>query len=155
MTYTYLTNDNTLPTYRIVLLYKQRWDNEKIFHQFKSKKWSSANPGPAPSKPSKAMQSSNVPPPNLLLILEHRLRINEGLHDELEEKKQQGRSKAARVACKAADVICVARNSINTALQRATKCTARFIRWVRVCIYQQAPWSHFIARPKEIWGGIY
>jgi hypothetical protein len=34
---TTLTNDNTLPAYQIVLLYKHRWDIEKIFHQFKSK----------------------------------------------------------------------------------------------------------------------
>ena len=34
VTYTYLTNDPTLPAYQIVLLYKHRWDIEKIFHQF-------------------------------------------------------------------------------------------------------------------------
>ena len=36
VTYTYLTSDFTLPSYQIVLLYKHRWDIEKIFHQFKS-----------------------------------------------------------------------------------------------------------------------
>ena len=30
---TYLTNGFTLPAYLIVLLYKNRWDIEKIFHQ--------------------------------------------------------------------------------------------------------------------------
>ena len=37
VTYTYLTSYHTLPAYQIVLLYKHRWDIEKIFHQFKSK----------------------------------------------------------------------------------------------------------------------
>ena len=37
LTYTYLTNDFTLPAYQVVLLYKYRWDIEKIFHQLKSK----------------------------------------------------------------------------------------------------------------------
>ena len=32
VTYTYLTNDLTLSTYQLVLLYKHRWDIEKIFH---------------------------------------------------------------------------------------------------------------------------
>ena len=36
-TYTYLTNDFTLPAYQLVLLYKHRRDIEKIFHQPKSK----------------------------------------------------------------------------------------------------------------------
>lgn len=33
VTYTYLTTDITLPAYQLVLLYKHRWDIEKIFHQ--------------------------------------------------------------------------------------------------------------------------
>ena len=37
VTYSYLTNDFTLPAYQLVLLYKHRWDVEKIFHQLKSK----------------------------------------------------------------------------------------------------------------------
>jgi transposase len=37
VTYSYLTNDLTLPAYQLVLLYKHRWDIEKIFHQLKSK----------------------------------------------------------------------------------------------------------------------
>jgi hypothetical protein len=33
VTCNYLTNDHTLPAYQIILLYKHRWDIEKIFHQ--------------------------------------------------------------------------------------------------------------------------
>ena len=59
VTYTYLTNDFTLPTYLIVLIYKHRWDIEKIFHKLKSK-IRSANHGPALQRPRKATQSSRV-----------------------------------------------------------------------------------------------
>jgi len=35
--YTYLTNDVTLPPGLVVLIYKQRWDIEKVFYELKSK----------------------------------------------------------------------------------------------------------------------
>lgn len=36
-TYTYITNEMTLPAWAIVLMYKQRWNIEKVFYQLKSK----------------------------------------------------------------------------------------------------------------------
>ncbi len=86
---------------------------------------------------------------NLLLLFEQFLRESEGLRDELEEKKRLGRSRAAMVASKATDVIRAAGNFINSALQRATQRTQRFIRWVRVWIYKQAPWGDSIHRPPQ------
>ena len=77
------------------------------------------------------------------------------LRDELEEKKQQGRIKSSGLEFIAAGIIRAAGNFINTALQRATQRTQRFIRWVRVWIYKQAPWGDSIHRLKEVWGGIY
>ena len=154
VTYTCLTNDHTLPAYQIVLLYKQRWDIEKIFHQFKSKmnerkSWA----GSLEAKQSHAIFECLAH--NLLLLFEQYLRESEGLRDELEEKKQPGRSKATAVASKVAGIIRTVGNFINTALTRATQRTQRFIRWVRVWIYKQAPWQDSIARLREVWGGIY
>ncbi len=154
VTYTYLTSDFTLPAYQIVLLYKHRWDIEKIFHQFKSemgerKSWASSHE----AKQSHAIFECLAH--NLLLLFEQYLGHNEGLRDELEEKKQQGRSKTAAIASVAAGLIRTAGNFINTALTRATQRTQRFIRWVRVWIYKQAPWGDSLARLKEVWGGIY
>jgi len=85
---------------------------------------------------------------NLLLLFQQNLGHSEGLRDALEEKKQHARSKAA------AGIIRTAGTFINTTLTRATQRTQRFIRWVRVWIYQQAPWGHSLARLKEVWGGI-
>ena len=152
--YSYLTNDNTLPAYQIVLLYKHRWDIEKIFHQFKSKmaerkSWASS----LDAKQSHAIFECLAH--NLLLLFEQYLGQNEGLRDEVEEKKQPGRAKASMIVSVAAGIIRAAGNFINTALTRATQRTQRFIRWVRVWIYKQAPWGDSIARLKEVWGGIY
>jgi len=150
VTYTYLTSENNLPAYQIVLLYKHRWDIEKIFHQFKSKmkerkSWASS----LEAKQSHAIFECLTH--NLLLLFEQHLRESEGLRDELEEKKQQGRSRTASVAAKLAGITRSVGNFINTALTRATQRTQRFIRWVRVWIYKQAPWRDSIARLREVW----
>jgi len=52
----------------------------------------------------------------------------------------------------AAGIIRAAGNFINTALLRATQRTQRFIRWVRVWIYKQAPWRESLVRLREVWG---
>ena len=154
VTYTYLTNDFTLPAYQLVLLYKHRWHIEKIFHQFKSKmgerkSWASS---------LEAKQSHGIfecLSHNLLLLFEQYLGQSEGLRDELEERKQQGRTRKTQASPKTVSIIQPVRNFINTALQRATQRTQRFIRWVRAWIYQEAPWCASITRLREIWGGIY
>lgn len=66
-------------------------------------------------------------------------------------KKQQGRTIATVAASLAAGIIRAAGNFINTALTRATQRTQRFIRWVRVWIYKEAPWRDSIARLREVW----
>ena len=72
---------------------------------------------------------------NLLLLFEEHIGQSEGLRDELEEKKQQGRTRVPIVAAVAAGIVRAAGNFINTALHRATQRTQRFIRcfirWVR------------------------
>jgi hypothetical protein len=147
-TYTYLTNDFTLPAYQIVLLYKHRWDIEKIFHQFKSKlderkSWASS-PDAKQSHAAFLCLSHN-----LLLLFERHLIIEEGLSDEVEAKKKKGRRRAETAGL---GVVAAVRNFINSAVQRATQRTERFIRWVRVHLYLQAPWSQSLARLHKLWG---
>lgn len=144
-TYTYLTNDFTLPAYVIVLLYKHRWDIEKIFHQLKSKmnerkSWASS----PEAKKSHAIFECLAH--NLLLLFEKHLVKTEGLIDEVEAKKQIGRVKSGSGALGGSF-----RNFINTALTRATQRTQRFIRWVRVRLYLDVPWSESVARLRELW----
>jgi IS4 transposase len=145
VTYTYLTNDFTLPAYLIVLLYKHRWDIEKIFHQLKSKMKERKSWASSPeAKKSHAIFECLAH--NLLLLFEKHLEQSEGLRDEVEEKKQAGRLKTPPAA-----IIHLARNFINSALTRATQRTQRFIRWVRARLYLEAPWSESVARLREIW----
>jgi len=144
--YTYLTSDNTLPAYQIVLLYKHRWDIEKIFHQFKSKmnerkSWASS----LEAKQSQAIFQCLAH--NLLLLFEKYIQRSEGLRDDAELEKNQARTK------KPAGIIRGIGNFINTAVNRATQRTQRFIRWVRVWIYRQAPWRDSIARLRDVWAG--
>lgn len=147
VTHTYLTNDFTVPAYQLILVYKHRWDIEKIFHQFKSKLNERKSWGSSPeAKQSNARFSCLTH--NLLLLFERRLITREGLRDELEGKRQEGRKRTGHRAESTTDVV---RNFINSAVARATQRTQRFIRWVRARLYQKAPWSESLDRLREIW----
>lgn len=153
VTYSYLTTDFTLPAYQLVLLYKHRWDIEKIFHQLKSKmherkSWASS----LAAKQSHAIFECLAH--NLLLLLEERLVREEGIRDQVEAQKQIGRTHPTRPKPgkpKILEAVKIARNFINSAVTRATQRTQRFIRWVRVRIYQRVPWSQSVARLRELW----
>ena len=150
VTYTYLTSDFTLPAHQIVLLYKHRWDIEKIFHQLKSKmnerkSWASS----LEAKQSHAIFECLAH--NLLLLFEERLVREEGIRDEVEDKKQRGRTRSKAGDFGMMKMVEIARNFINSAVTRATQRTQRFIRWVRVRIYQRVPWSESVARLRELW----
>ena len=82
------------------------------------------------------------------MLFEQRIVDEEGLCDEVEQKRQLWRAPA-----KSSDPspVKVVRNFINSALTRATQRTPRFIRWIRVRLYQQAPWSESIVRLRELW----
>ena len=145
VTYTYLTNDFTLPACLIVLLYKHRWDIEKIFNELKSKMKERKSWASSPeAKKSHAIFECLAH--NLLLLFEKHVEQTEGLRDEVEEAKQAGRIKTGP-----GTTVRAVRNFINSALTRATQRTQRFIRWVRVRLYLDVPWSESVARLREIW----
>ncbi len=148
--YSYLTNDFTIPAGLLVLLYKHRWDIEKIFHQFKSKLNERKSWASAPQAKQSHAQFECLAH-NLLLLLERHLIAREGLRDEVEVRRQQGRGRAP-AETKDGGVLRSARSFINSAVTRATQRTQRFIRWVRGRIYQQVPWSESLARLRVVWG---
>jgi hypothetical protein len=89
--YTYLTNESNLPAYLLVLMYKLRWDIEKVFYQFKSKmeerkSWASSKA----AKKSHAVFECMAH--NLMLLLEDEIKQSEGITDELEIEKARGRT---------------------------------------------------------------
>jgi hypothetical protein len=146
--YTYLTNDVTLPPGLIVLIYKQRWDIEKVFYELKSKmeerkSWAST----VVAKQANAIFECLAH--NLLLLLEEKIVREEGLVDECERKKDLGRKREGSPECLR---LKNEGNMVNTAIRRATHRTQRFIRWVRNRIYLTFSWRQSLARLAVIWG---
>ena len=138
--YIYLTNELTLPPSMIVLLYKHRWDIEKVFDQLKNKMEEKQSWASSPvAKKSHAMFECISH--NLMLLLEDGL-SKEGLVDEVEPKKQAGRLKGKKIS----------KSFINTALKRATQRTQRFIRWLSSHLYRPIHWTESKARLAKIWG---
>ncbi len=145
-TYTYITNELKLPAFALVLIYKHRWDQEKIFYQLKSKfherkSWASSD------EAKQAHAIFECLTHNLMLLLEDQIINEEGLTDEIEQKKKEGREKYR--ANREGECRKPATNYIGLAIQRATHRTHRFIRWLRQQIYRQLPWRksmHLLAK---------
>ena len=139
--YVYLTNEMTPPPCLVVLLYKHRWDIEKVFDQFKNKmeekrSWASS----ATAKKAHAVFECLAH--NLMLLLEDELQQTEGMTDQLEPIKQRGRQKGHSLS----------KSFINTALSRATQRTQRFIRWLAAHLYREASWRQAMLRLATVWG---
>ena len=147
-TYTYITNELTLPAFALVLIYKQRWDEEKVFYQLKSKfherkSWASSDE----AKQAHALFECLAH--NLSLVLEHQIIEHVGITDEIETKKKQGREKTR--TNREGKPLKRAKNYINQAIQRATHRTQRFIRWLRQQVYTQLPWRESIKHLTQFW----
>ena len=119
--YRYLTNlAETIPPGVIVLLYKVRWDVEKVFDEFKNKlvetkAWaSSAN--------AKTIQARMLClTHNLLTLMEEAIRTGCGVVNKA-ELKRRGERESAKMAT---------RPSACIAVERLTQRTVKFIRWLK------------------------
>ena len=143
--YTYLTNETKLPAYQLVLMYKLRWDIEKIFYQFKSKmeerkSWGSS----LETKKTHALFECMAH--NLMLLVEENIKKMEGISDELEAEKSKGRLKS-RPSEKKKNLA----SYINSIVLRSSHRTMRFVRWLRNIIYDKVPLSQTLARLKVLW----
>jgi len=143
--YTYLTNEIKLPAYLLVLMYKLRWDIEKIFYQFKSKMEERKSWG-SPIETKKAHAMFECISHNLALLLEDDIKKTEDMYDELEEAKSKGRLKSKESVKKKKQ-----QSYINTIVMRCSHRTMRFIRWIRNRIYSEAPLSQSLARLSKLW----
>src|SRR5690606_13435634 len=123
----------------IVIIYKLRWDIEKVFHQLKSKMEERKSWASSPTaKTSHALCECLAH--NLTLLFEGYIKENEGLHDELEEQRAKGRD-SHRKNREGTVMNNGAADFIQKAIQRATQRTVRFIRWLRSFLYRQVPWA--------------
>ena len=88
--YNFITNDLDLQAYLIVAMYKQRWDIEKVYYQFKSKfqehkSWATTQ------QAKKAQAIFQCILHNLALLIEEHIETKEKIHDTIAEKQEKGR----------------------------------------------------------------
>ena len=130
----YLTNDMKLSPGLIVLLYRRRWDLEKVYDQFKSKfhgkkSWASS----VTAKTAQAVFLCLVH--NLMVCYEATL-AKAGLRNTAEEKRRKKvlTDRTAKVE-KAGRQMPL----ISSGFQRLTRRTVKFIRWLRRFLWQTHP----------------
>lgn len=130
----YLTNEMKLSPGLIVLLYRRRWDLEKVFDQFKNKfhekkSWASN----LTAKSAQAVFLCLVH--NLMVCYEATL-ATAGLRNTAEEKRRQKvltnrTAKVEKTGRKMPFII--------SGFQRLTQRTVKFIRWLRRFLWQTHP----------------
>ena len=142
--YTYLTTELTLPPGVLVLLYKQRWDIEKVFDELKTKleekkAWGS-------SKEAKSIQAIfECLTHNLMLLLQHELESKEEVINEKEiDRRMKRKAKVEEDSEQSGGATFVA-----TAMQRITQRTLKFIRWLRNHVYNIVPWARAVDRLRK------
>ena len=144
--YRYLTNELTLPAWTHVLLYKHRWDIEKVFDELKTKlgekrSWAS-------SKEAKMAHAQFLClTHNLMLLLEEHLDKNESMKDQVEPKKKAIRQKTRLQGWRKK----LKPSFINTFFKRASQRTVRFIRWLRDSLARKLPYSDSLAELADVW----
>lgn len=139
--YHYLTTlPASIPPGVVALLYKARWDVEKVFDEFKNKlaetkAWaSSAN--------AKTVQARMLClTHNLMTLMEETIRTRCGVSNQAEFKRR-GQRQAGKPT---------APSSARIAVQRLTQRTVKFIRWLKNHLDLQRDWHAAIARLAQIY----
>lgn len=139
--YVYLTTEMTLPPGLLVLIYKQRWDVEKVFDELKTKlvekkAWGS-------KATAKATQSQFLClAHNLMVLLEQALLTTEKI-DNTKERKRKAKRREVAEKCGATFVA--------TLIQRFTVRALKFIRWLRNFVYRPTSWEAALARLRHVY----
>ena len=140
-TYVYLTTEMTLPPGILVLIYKQRWDVEKVFDELKNKLVEKKAWGSSATAKSTQAQFLCLAH-NLMVLLEETLLKAEGIDNSKERKRKAGRKEKAEKE---------GTNFVATALQRFTVRTLKFIRWLRNFVYRPTSWEAALARLRQVY----
>ncbi len=145
--YTYITNEMTIPAYQLVIIYKHRWDIEKVFYQLKSKMEERKSWASSPTAKSHQAIFECLAH-NLCLLMEEQMK-REGLKDEVEEKKAEAREKGRKN--RDGKALAPPSNFIGQAIKRATHRTARFIRWLQSALYMQCSTAQAMVMLNRVW----
>lgn len=132
----YLTNlPTSVPPGVVALLYKLRWDVEKVFDEFKNKLMETKAWASSPT--AKTVQARMLClARNLMTLMEQTIEKRCGLHNEAEFKRRENRQ-AEKPGSLPPDRL---------AVQRLTQRTVRFIRWLRNHLDLQRDWDSAIAK---------
>lgn len=126
--YIYLTNEMTLAPGLIALLYKTRWEIEKVFDETKTKLQETKSW--ATSSTAKQMQSHFVSMThNLLLLFNHFLKTEKGIENVAEIQRRQSREKQQDQTM---NEISQPVPLIYRIFNRFTQASFKLIRWLRV-----------------------
>ena len=141
----FLTIENTIPPGLIARLYQMRWDIEKSYDEIKNKlnekkAWAS-------SPTAKVMQAQFIClAHNLMVLQEHRLRVEEQVTNTSEIKRKAGRLR--EVIMELTD-----KNRVLPVLQqdfqRHTQRSVKYVRWLRAFLFLEAPWHDVVANLRE------
>jgi hypothetical protein len=139
--YRYLTTEMKLPAWAIVLLFKLRWDIEKVFDEVKNKllerkSWASGDT-------AKEVHANFIClTHNLMVLLEDEIETADGTGNTAEKKRKSEREQEAKES---------GAGFIATAMQRITVRSVKFVRWLRNFIYSETAWGHALARLAKIY----
>lgn len=139
-TYRFLTNEFNIPPGLLALIYKSRWDVEKLYDVFKNKlneikAWAASDEAKAQQVLFMAMAH------NLIRILSVDLREEEGITDQVSEQRRIRRNhEDAETAKKAGRVP----NPMVLGWHRPTQISLQFLRWLRCCLCQKSSWREAV-----------
>lgn len=143
--YKYLTNlPESVPPGVIALLYKSRWDVEKVFDEFKNKlgetkSWASSEV----AKTNHALLLCLTH--NLMTMMEELIRVRSGIKNEAELKRRKARREQREKEQKekrGGEPI----PHLHHAAQRLTQRTVKFIRWLKNHLDLERDWDAAMAR---------
>ena len=140
-TYRYLTDEMTLPAWVIVLLFKQRWDIEKVFDEVKNKMQERKSWASSPEA-KEANANFICLAHNLMVLLEDGIENGEDVSNVAERKRKSERETEAKKS---------GAGHVATLIQRFTVRSVKFVRWLRNHIYRERAWDDALIRLARIY----
>jgi len=144
--YSFLTTEMTLPPGLIAFIYKLRWDVEKVFDEVENKLEQKKAWGKQDT--TKTQQALFIClAHNLLMRLEKKLEVEEGITDEKVLRKQ-----AKRLALDIQKAHDAGRtpNCLVENVTRATQRSLQFIRWLRTGLTLNTSWEKAVERVRPL-----
>ena len=150
--YPYLTNlPASIPPGLIALLYKARWDIEKVFDEFKNKLCETKAWASSPTAKTQQARLLCLTH-NLMTLMEEQIRKDGGVINQAEFKRRARTCNTS--AATPAESSRPENHPINPTTQRLTQRTVKFIRWLKNHLDLERDWDCAIARLSEIYAHL-